>query len=188
MHDASCVFLMSGVVGRCSSAETYGALTERSLLTTPEIVMNIRMIGTAMMLSMLALSGCASSPGYAGSGYGNQQVSCYDCGTVTRIEQGAGSRTPNATGAVVGAVVGGLAARELADNKTDSEGRKNTATVVGAAAGAAIGNAVQNRAGTGYNIFIRMPDGRETVVSQDDLKGIAVGSRVEVRNNHAYLR
>lgn len=137
--------------------------------------------------SALALSACAtgSSSGYAGSP--SSSTSCYDCGTVTRIEEGNGSRTPQATGAVVGAVVGGLAAREAAKNQTDSEGRQNTATVAGAAAGAAIGNAIQNRAGMGYNIFIRMPDGRERVVSQDDLNGIRVGSRVEIRNNRAFV-
>lgn len=142
-------------------------------------------------LSPFALVGCATSgSGYAdgGSGYGSSQANCYDCGTVTRIEQGAGSRTPNATGAVVGAVIGGLAARELADNKTDSEGRKNTATVAGAAAGGVIGNAIQNRAGTGYNIFVRMRDGREVVVSQDDLNGIREGSSVRIANNRATLR
>lgn len=153
--------------------------------------MKSRILAIAIALSPLALTGCATSgSGYAGSGagYGSSQTTCYDCGTVTRIEQGAGSRTPNATGAVVGAVIGGLAARELADNRTDSEGRKNTATVAGAAAGGVIGNAIQNRAGTGYNIFVRMRDGREIVVSQDDLNGIREGSTVRIVNNRATLR
>jgi outer membrane lipoprotein SlyB len=167
--------------------------------TVPEVDMNTSintrstrtpLLAAALAMSTLALAGCATSggsSGYAGSGYGNSQATCYDCGTVVRIEEGSGSRTPNATGAVVGAVIGGLAAREIADNKTDSEGRKNTATVAGAAAGGVIGNAIQNRVGTGYNIFVRMRDGRERVVSQDDLNGIAVGSRVEVRNGRARL-
>lgn len=153
--------------------------------------MTSRILAIAIALSPLALAGCATSgAGYAGSGsgYGSSQTTCYDCGTVTRIEQGAGSRAPNATGAVVGAVIGGLAARELADNRTDSEGRKNTATVAGAAAGGVIGNAIQNRAGTGYNIFVRMRDGREVVVSQDDLNGIREGSTVRIVNNRATLR
>jgi outer membrane lipoprotein SlyB len=107
---------------------------------------------------------------------------------VTRIEQGSGSRVPNATGAVVGGVLGAAAAREIAKNQTDSEGRRNTATVGGAVAGAAIGNAIQNRTGTGYNIYVRMQDGREIVVSQDDLGGIREGSYVEVRNGRAYQR
>ena len=159
--------------------------------------MNMRVIKmhlvTAMAVSALSIAGCAttSPSGYAGgsggSSYGSSQASCYDCGTVTRIEEGAGSRTPNATGAVVGAVIGGLAVRELAKNRTDSKGKQNTATVGGAVAGGAIGNAIQNRAGIGYNIFVRMRDGREVVVSQDDLNGIREGSNVRIANNRAAL-
>ncbi|HTL13625.1 MAG TPA: glycine zipper 2TM domain-containing protein, partial [Thermomonas sp.] len=84
--------------------------------------------------------------------------------------------------------VGAVAARELAKNQTDSTGKQNTATVAGAAAGAVIGNAIQNRNGTGYNIYVRMQDGRETVVMQDDLGAIRVGSYVRIANGHAYLR
>lgn len=152
--------------------------------------MKTQILVASIALSMLAVSGCATSgSGYAGTGSssGSRSTVCYDCGTVTRIEEGAGSRTPNATGAVVGAIVGGAVAREVADSNTDSEGRKNTATVAGAAAGAAIGNAIQNRAGKGYNIVVRMRDGREVVVSQDDLNGIAIGSRVEIRDGRAHL-
>lgn len=144
----------------------------------------------AIAFVSLTMAGCATSPGYGGtynSGYGSN-VACQSCGTVTRIEMGSGSRVPNATGAVVGGVIGAAAARELAKNQTDSDGRQNTATVAGAAAGAVIGNAVQNRAGTGYNVYVRMPDGREMVVSQDDLGGIREGSYVEVVNGRARLR
>lgn len=153
--------------------------------------MKIRLIGATALMAALAMAGCAtSSPGYGGgygSGYGSA-ADCYDCGTVTRIEQGSGSRVPNATGAVIGGVVGAAAGREIAKDRTDSKGRQNTATVAGAVAGAAIGNAIQNRAGTGYNVYVRMRDGREIVVSQDDLGGIREGSYVEVRNGRAYLR
>lgn len=154
--------------------------------------MNIRLIGAAAVAASLALAGCAStSAGYGGSpgAYGSASAAnCYDCGTVTRIETGAGSRAPNATGAVVGGLVGAAVAREVAKDRTDSKGRQNTATVGGAAAGAAIGNAIQNRAGTGYNIYVRTNDGRELVVSQDDLGGIREGSYVEVRGGRAHLR
>lgn len=156
--------------------------------------MNIRLnarsipLATLAIASSLMLSACAGSP-YAGRAsntgtyYGD---ACYDCGIVTRIEEGRGSATPNATGAVVGAVVGGLAAREIAKDRTESEGRRNTATVAGAAAGAAIGNAIQNKYGKGYDITVRMHDGRSVIVSQDDLDGIVVGARVQIRNGHAY--
>ena len=144
----------------------------------------------AIALVAAAAVGCAStapSNGYSGgsAGYG---ASCMDCGTVTRIETGAGSRVPNATGAIVGGLVGAVSAREIAKDRTDSEGRQNTATVAGAAAGAAIGNAIQNRNGIGYAIYVRMSDGRETVVTQDDLGDIRVGSSVRVANGRAYLR
>ena len=148
------------------------------------------MFAIAVVGAALAATGCAST-GSSGYGYGNTGAAgsaCYDCGSVTRIETGVGSRAPNATGAVIGGLLGAVAAREVAKDRTDSEGRQNTATVAGAAAGAAIGNAVQNRAGTGYNIYVRMQDGRETVAMQDDLGNIRVGSQVRVVNGRAYLR
>ena len=156
--------------------------------------MNLRILGmTGLTLSAIALAGCATtSPGYGYGGYGapsGPSANCYDCGTVTRIEAiGGSSNVPRATGAVIGAVVGAAAAREIAKDQTDSKGRQNTATVAGAAAGAAIGNAIQNRAGTGYNIYVRMQDGRETVTMQDDLGNIRVGSYVRAVNGRAYLQ
>jgi outer membrane lipoprotein SlyB len=153
--------------------------------------MKMQMLVSALALSMLTPAGCVStsSGGYGGNtGYGSSQTSCYDCGTVTRIEQGNGSRVPNATGAVIGGIVGAVAGRQIAKDHTDSEGRKNTATAAGAVAGAVVGNAIQNRAGMGYNIFVRMGDGREVVVSQDDLNGIREGSSVRVANGRATLR
>jgi len=152
--------------------------------------MNLRptLFASIAIASSLMLTACASTPssGYASAPSPSYGDPCPDCGTVTRIDEGAGSRTPNATGAVVGAVIGGLAAREIAKDNTDSKGRQNNATVAGAAAGAAVGNAVQNRYGKGYDVTVRMRDGREVIVSQDDLNGITVGSRVQVRNGRAF--
>jgi outer membrane lipoprotein SlyB len=114
---------------------------------------------------------------------------------VTRIEvlsTGSTSSVPNATGAVLGGIVGAAAGRELAGD--DNKGRRNTATVAGAVAGAVAGNAIQNRVqannGTGgsYNVYVRMNDGRTTVVTQNDLGGIREGSYVRVYNGRAWLR
>lgn len=155
-----------------------------------------RLIGAAALAACLAAAGCATtSPGY-GSSYGAPPVSsgtCYDCGTVTRIEVvgTGGSNVPNATGAVLGGIVGAAAGRELAKRNTDSEGRQNTATVAGAAAGAVIGNAIQNRAQANngaYNVYVRMNNGTSTVVTQNDLGGIREGSYVRVYNGRAWLR
>lgn len=149
-----------------------------------------RILGAALAVALASTVGCAStaSSGYYGAPTAAGSRACYDCGTVTRIETGAGSRAPNATGAVIGGVIGAVAAREIAKDRTDSTGRQNTATVAGAAAGAAVGNAIQNRTGTGYNIYVRMQDGRETVAMQDDLGNIRVGSYVRVSNGRAYLQ
>jgi len=154
---------------------------------------NLRLLGIAAAAT-LALSGCATS-GYGSPGYGSAPpasgsgVSCYDCGTVTRIEMIGGSNVPSATGAVLGGLVGAVAGRKIADSQTDSEGRKNTATVAGAAAGAVAGNAIQkNVSGSRYNVHVRMNDGRTTVVTQNDLGGIREGTYVRVYNGRAWIR
>ena len=154
---------------------------------------NLRLIGLTAV-AFLALAGCATS-GYGSPGYGSapapsgSRVSCYDCGTVTRIEMVGGSTAPGATGAVLGGLVGAVAGRKIADSQTDSEGRKNTATVAGAVAGAVAGRAIQKNVGGGtYNVYVRMDDGRTTVVSQSDLDGIREGSYVRVYNGRAWVR
>jgi outer membrane lipoprotein SlyB len=155
-----------------------------------------RLIGATALAACLAAAGCATtSPGY-GSSYGAPPVSngtCYDCGTVTRIEvvSAGTSGAPNATGAVLGGIVGAAAGRAIADQNTDSTGRKNTATVAGAAAGAVIGNAIQNRAQANngsYNVYVRMDNGTSTVLTQNDLGGIREGSYVRVYNGRAWAR
>ncbi|HZH44216.1 MAG TPA: peptidoglycan-associated outer membrane lipoprotein precursor [Lysobacter sp.] len=160
---------------------------------------NYRLLGLTAAAAM-ALAGCASSPSYTestpsggyygGSTYGGSTADCYDCGTVVRIEQAAtGGGAPRGTGAVLGGVVGAAAAREIADDRTDSEGRKNTATVAGAVAGAVAGNAIQNRVGgPSYAVHVRMNDGRTVVVNQRDVSGLREGSYVRVYNGRVWPR
>ena len=146
-------------------------------------------LAAAVAASALALSGCATTPGYGNGNAPPASQTCYDCGTVTRIESASGaSSMPSATGAVVGGVVGAAAARELAKNNSDSQSTRNIATVAGAAAGAMVGNAIQNRTGGSYNVYVRMQDGRETVVTQSDISGIRQGSYVRVYNGRAWPR
>jgi len=156
-----------------------------------------RVVAATAVAACLAAAGCATtSPGYGNDyGYGAPPPvsgTCYDCGTVTRIEvNGGGSNVPNATGAVLGGIVGAVAGREIAKNSTDSKGRQNTATAAGAIAGATVGNAIQNRAQAnngGYTIYVRMANGSTRTVVQDDLGGIREGSYVRVYNNRAWLR
>ncbi|WP_407351107.1 peptidoglycan-associated outer membrane lipoprotein precursor [Luteimonas sp. R10] len=158
--------------------------------------MKTRLIGTTTLAAAaLALAGCASSPGY-GPGYGGTSSpgygtpsSCYDCGTVTRIERTSDGK-PNVAGPLLGGIVGAVAGKELARRNTDSEGRRNVATAGGAIAGAVAGNAIQNRTeGSGvYNVHVRMDDGRTVVLSQADLGGIREGSYVRVQDGRAWAR
>jgi len=166
--------------------------------------MNIRLIGATALLASLAAAGCATTgPGYGNSGYGtgygssygapaSNNNSCYDCGTVTRVEGASTSpsNVPNATGAVLGGIVGAVAGHEISSKTGGSKGNRNIATVGGAVAGAFAGNAIQNRsqAQGSYNVYVRMNDGRTTVVTQRDLGGIREGSYVRVTNGQAYLR
>ncbi len=163
--------------------------------------MNIRLIGATALVASLTTAGCATTaPGYGNSVYAPpapSSAACYDCGTVTRVEvisTGTTSGAPNATGAVLGGIVGAVAGREISDKTGGSNSNKNLATAAGAVAGAVAGNAIQNRAqannGTAgtYNVYVRMDDGRTTVVTQNDLGGIREGSYVRVYNGRAYLR
>ena len=155
--------------------------------------MNIRQIAFGTLAaSTLALSACATSP--YGSTYGSSpppaSANCYDCGTVTRIEVVGGNNNPNIAGPLIGGVVGAVAAKELARRNTDSEGRRNVAIGAGAVGGAVAGNAIQNRTGAGgsYNVYVRMNNGRETVVTQSDIGGIRQGSYVRVYNGRVWAR
>ena len=86
--------------------------------------MKMHMLAAAAVAT-LALAGCAStSPSYNGgnnSGYNTPPPAqtCYDCGTVTRIDAVGGQQTSGTTGAVLGGVVGAVAGHELAKNSSD---------------------------------------------------------------------
>lgn len=150
-------------------------------------MVNFRMVGMAAVAAA-ALAGCATSPGYGGTSpsYGSSTASCYDCGTVTRIES-VGTTRSGATGAVIGGLVGAAAGRQLAED--ESKGRQNTATVAGAAAGALAGSAIQkNINNNSYNVTVRMDDGRMVTINQSDLGGLREGSYVRVANGRAWVR
>lgn len=159
-------------------------------------IQNVRLLGVAAAAA-IALAGCATSPGYSSApapSYGGSSYrggsNCYDCGTVTRIEQvTTGSSAPSATGAVLGGIVGAVAGHEISRHTGGSEGNQNVAAAAGAVGGALAGNAIQkNRTGSQYNVYVRMNDGRTTVVTQNDLGGLREGSYVRVYNGRAWAQ
>ncbi|HEV8693525.1 MAG TPA: peptidoglycan-associated outer membrane lipoprotein precursor, partial [Lysobacter sp.] len=90
---------------------------------------NTFLIGVAA--ASIALAGCATSPGYSGGGYsspgyGSSTASCYDCGTVTRIELVRAS-TGGPAGAILGGIVGAVAGHEISAHTGGSKGNQNVA-------------------------------------------------------------
>jgi outer membrane lipoprotein SlyB len=148
----------------------------------------------AATVATLALAGCAStSPSYSNNGAYTPPPStatCYDCGTVTRIDAvGSTTQSSGATGAVLGGVVGAAAGHEL--TKDSSQGKQNTATVAGAVAGAVAGSAIQKNMAakaTSYNVYVRLDNGNNVSLNQADLGGIREGSYVRVYNGRVWAR
>lgn len=148
-------------------------------------------------IAAAALAGCATSPGY-GPSYGGSynegagsysRNACRDCGIVTRIDAISSGRTnSSATGAVLGGIVGAVAGRQISKETGGSKGNKNVSAAAGAAAGAIAGNAIQNRSGDGYDITVRMDDGRSVVINQRSLDGVRENAYVRVANGRVVLR
>ena len=144
----------------------------------------------------MAIAGCATSPGYSnnnngyygsssGNGYGQ---SCYDCGTVTRIELVRAGATGGPAGAILGGIVGAVAGHEIASHTGGSKGNQNVAAAAGAVGGAVAGNAIQKNASDMYNVYVRMDDGRQITLRQRDVGSIREGSYVRIENGRAVPR
>ena len=153
--------------------------------------MNTRLLAAAALT--LALSACATGPGYYGPGPGYYgpppppgayNTRCMSCGRVDRIEQVYGNRGTSGTGAVVGGIVGGV----LGNTVGKGDGR-TAATVVGAVGGAVVGNEIEksNNAAGSFDIYVRMDDGRRLILNQRELGGIREGSYVDIEGNRAHL-
>ena len=146
-------------------------------MNTPRLV---PLLGSAALA--LALSACASSGnGYSqprtvgsSSGYAN---ACYDCGTVESVRTVETTGNASGGGAVLGGIVGGVVGSQVGDG----DGKK-AATVAGVVGGAVAGNAIEkNMARTGYEVSVRMDDGRRLTVVQPTIdSGLRVGSRVRL--------
>jgi outer membrane lipoprotein SlyB len=146
--------------------------------------MNTHRIPALLATATLAasLAACASNPG---NHYGNSNAvaqapystNCYDCGTVERVDVVQTTGTSSGGGAVLGGVVGGVIGSQVGDG----DGKK-AATVAGVVGGAVAGNAIEkNMAKTGYQVTVRMDDGRRLTVTQGNVpSGLRAGSRVRL--------
>jgi len=137
----------------------------------------------ALGLSACSTSGSGYNNGYSSSNSGYSTNNCNDCGVVQNINSYTGERHNTGVGAVTGAVIGGVLG-----NQVGAGDGKTAATVAGAVVGGIAGNAIEkNQNQTWYEVSIRMNDGRQVVVTQNQLNGIREGSRIIVRNGVAQL-
>ena len=114
-----------------------------------------------------------------------QHDRCNYCGRVERIEYARGRRTSGG-GAVAGAIIGGV----LGNQVGHGDGRR-AATVAGAVLGGIAGNKVERRSSQRrnvYDILVNLDRGRSVWVTQNELRGVREGSRVELRGGRVRLR
>lgn len=127
---------------------------------------------------------------YDDSPHGYVPARCGNCGTVERIERtyyGDGRRDDGTGGAVVGALVGAAVG-----NQVGSGSGRTAATVAGAIAGGVAGKRIDerngSRGGDGFEVVVRMDNGRTVILEQRDLNGLREGSRVVVNGDVADLQ
>lgn len=106
---------------------------------------------------------------------------CHRCGFVARIEYERGRRHHG--GAVAGAIIGGAIGNQIGSG----DGRR-AATVAGAVLGGIAGDRHSSHRRNFYDILVEMDNGRHVWVTQRELRGVRVGSRVEIRNGRVRLR
>ena len=139
------------------------------------------LLATATLAASLAA--CASNPGGTRvvSSSAPYSTSCYDCGVVERVTPVQTTGTASGGGAVLGGIVGGVVGNQIGDG----DGKK-AATVAGVVGGAVAGNAIEkNMAKTGYEVTVRMDDGRRLTVTQPSVDaGLRAGARVRLDNGH----
>ena len=104
-------------------------------------------------------------------------IVCSNCGVIESItpvkEEGKGT--------ALGAVAGGLAGL-VVGNQVGGGNGKTIAKIAGAAGGAYLGNKVEKkvRGTTHYDIKVRLDNGTETTISQDNEPTLAVGASVQI--------
>lgn len=108
-------------------------------------------------------------------------------GTVESISAANPTAFGNAsgTGAVIGGIVGGMLGNQVGGGRG-----KTAATVAGVVGGAMIGNEIEQRnaqgAGTAYQVGVRLDNGSYQALTQADISGLQIGTRVRIENNRVY--
>lgn len=89
------------------------------------------------------------------------------------------------TGAVIGGIVGGMLGTQVGGGRG-----KTATTVAGIVGGAMIGNEIEQRSaqatGGTYQVGVRLDNGSYQSLTQADISGLQIGTRVRIENNRAY--
>jgi outer membrane lipoprotein SlyB len=107
---------------------------------------------------------------------------CYDCGTITNVEQMTAEGEGTGLGVVLGAAAGAVVGHQVGDGRG-----QDVATVGGAVVGGIAGNEVEKRVrGTKYfQVTVTLDNGGATrTVDVASMNGLASGSRVKVVGNN----
>lgn len=103
---------------------------------------------------------------------------CYDCGTITNVEQLTAKGEGTGLGMVLGAVAGAVAGHQVGDGRG-----QDAATVGGAVVGGYAGNEIEKRVkGTKYfQVTVTLDNGGATrTVDVASMNGLGNGSRVKI--------
>ncbi len=147
----------------------------------------IHALCVSLVTTSVLLSGCASpynkpADNQSYSRPANNQPYSRSYGVVDSIEVVRAQDT-GVAGTIVGGVIGGVLGNQV------GKGRGNTAaTIAGAAGGAVVGHEVQkrNQASDSYQVRVRLSNNQYQTVTQDDVSGLQVGSRVRIENDRVY--
>ena len=140
----------------------------------------LKLLVTGMMALLLAA--CAGNRDYRD---GDNYYRCDTCGEVVDVQQvyveeerGIG------WGTVIGAVAGAAIGRAVSDD------HETEATVGGAVAGGVVGRQIEKRRGgdteIGWQVEVRLDDGRYATVTQRTRPDVRRGDRVRIRGDEVY--
>ena len=148
-------------------------------------ILSIALLG----LSMASLTACnspaepevaAPAPVVAASRPAPRK--CYECGTITNVEEMKAKGKGTGMGIAIGAVIGAVAGHQIGDGKG-----QDAATVAGAVGGGFAGNEVEKRARgtTYYHVTVAMEHGGGMrTVDVDAMNGLSTGSHVKIVGNN----
>ena len=144
--------------------------------------LSVILLGTSLGVSLTACDSRAEPEARAEPVRVAAAPKCYDCGTITNVEQMTAKGEGTGLGMVIGAVAGAVAGHQVGDGRG-----QDAATVGGAVVGGYAGNEIEKRVkGTKYfQVTVTLDNGGATrTVDVASMNGLGNGSRVKIVGNN----